>query len=586
MTLNEALIRTIVGIANFEKGKAYYQSSAVKDARKRGNRLMADVEGSQLQPYQVTITLSDIRSNMLSEDSISTARCTCPYANSAENYCKHIAAVLITYVRAPAAFEIRPEAGALLKTLSLEHLQTLWQTLLTQQPDMLDWLETAVVALTTNPQPSAVPSTKRPPSIDVKAYRRQITNILRGVDYSRPYQTISGITEQLQEMENQARVFLEAGDGKNALTILSVIAEEVIPKYENLEDETQLSDYLYSWSNAMAEAILSIELSLEERKKLQEQLDDWSNTLADYGSEESVALAQSALDSSSPENLDQTDWADRAEWGHDELTELRLKIAERTQDAELYLAMCLQAGAHLRYAQKLVALGRTTDAHEYALHSLTRTEDALVLAQAFQALSANQQAYEMGVYGLTLAGYKYNLGKWLAVYAESLGKNEASLKGWQAAFNERCDLEIYGHIKRLSGTGWPTLQPTIMRNLEAIAARSDIRPLIEVLLSEGSVDRAIAIWDNSRWKHHTLLAELVDAASATHPNWAIHQLLEQASSEIERGSTHYGAAAAWLKRLKAVYVQHARLAEWTICIEGIRATNSRKRSLLPLLSGL
>ncbi len=249
---------------------------------------MADVEGSQPQPYQVTITLS--------EDSISTAHCTCPYANSAEKYCKHIAAVLITYVRAPAAFEIRPEAGALLKTLSLEQFQTLWQTLLTQQPEMVEWLETAVAALTTNPRPNAVTTTKRQTTIDVKIYRRQIANILRGMDYSRPYQTISGITGQLQEMENQARAFLEAGDGKNALTILSVIAEEIVPKYENLEDETQLYDYLYSWSNAMAEAILSVELSLEEKKKLKEQLDDWSNMLADYGSEELVALAQSALD--------------------------------------------------------------------------------------------------------------------------------------------------------------------------------------------------------------------------------------------------------------------------------------------------
>ena len=260
----------------------------------------------------------------------------------------------------------------------------LWQTLLKQQPEMVDWLETAVAALTINPRPNAVPSTKRPTSIDVKTYRRQIANILRGVDHSRPYQTISGITGQLQEMENQARAFLEAGDSKNALTILSVIAEEIIPKYEILEDETQLSDYLYSWSNAMAEAILSIELSLDEKTKLKEQLDDWSNMLADYGSEEFVALAQSALDSSNPENLDQANWADRAEWGHDELTELRLKIAERTQDAELYLAMCLQAGAHLHYAQKLVALGRTEEAHEYAMRNLTLYRGCVDTGAGFQ----------------------------------------------------------------------------------------------------------------------------------------------------------------------------------------------------------
>ncbi len=96
MSLNDALVRTLVGTANFEKGMAYYQHGAVQNARQRGDQLLVDVEGSQPKPYQVQISLA--------QGGIATMRCTCPFVASAGNYCKHIAAVLITYVQAPGTF--------------------------------------------------------------------------------------------------------------------------------------------------------------------------------------------------------------------------------------------------------------------------------------------------------------------------------------------------------------------------------------------------------------------------------------------------------------------------------------------------
>jgi uncharacterized Zn finger protein len=132
MALHENLVRTLVGGQTFERGEAYYQQGAVQHPSRRGNLFLADVEGSQFQPYQVRITLAD--------GTIAAAQCTCPQTG----YCKHIAAVLIAYVRQPELFTTRAEPDSLLRDLSAEQLKTLWENLIAQKPELADWLETAV----------------------------------------------------------------------------------------------------------------------------------------------------------------------------------------------------------------------------------------------------------------------------------------------------------------------------------------------------------------------------------------------------------------------------------------------------------
>src|SRR5260370_29492378 len=142
---------------------------------------------------------------------------------------------------------------------------------------------------------SSVPTEPRRSRLSIESYRRQINAILRLADYSRPYQTIYGITERLGEVEDQAMAFLSGNDPHSALAILTEIADQTIPNYEQLEDETQLADYLTGWAKTMAEAILSVELTPKEKAALAKKIKGWQNTLADYSVEESIELAAIAL---------------------------------------------------------------------------------------------------------------------------------------------------------------------------------------------------------------------------------------------------------------------------------------------------
>src|SRR5262245_54920498 len=211
--LNESLIRTIVGSQNFELGDSYYRQDAVRDTFRQDDQVTARFEGSQYEPYEVKVTLA--------QGGIGVARCTCPYG-AGGNMCKHVAAVLIAYVRNPENFATRPDPMTLLQDLSQEQLTGLWKKLITQRPEIADWLAMMVTGLAT----SGAPTEPRRTALNIASYRRQISAILRLADYSRPYQTVYSIIEQLSEVEDQAKAFLAGNDPHSALAILTEIADQ------------------------------------------------------------------------------------------------------------------------------------------------------------------------------------------------------------------------------------------------------------------------------------------------------------------------------------------------------------------------
>lgn len=101
-TITEATIRSLATPESFSRGEQYYRPGMVSDIERRGDVLRAEVEGSSYTPYRVTIELDE--SGIISTD------CTCPYDWG--GCCKHIVAVLLTYVceREEIAEQPAPEA--------------------------------------------------------------------------------------------------------------------------------------------------------------------------------------------------------------------------------------------------------------------------------------------------------------------------------------------------------------------------------------------------------------------------------------------------------------------------------------------
>lgn len=125
LTLDQ--IRTYATEKSFARGEKYFWDDAIFEPLKRGNVLEAFCEaGSQPEPYFVTATLD--------ENGVVEASCTCPYEYGGA--CKHVVALLITYVRRAQVFTDYPPIEAALNARSKDELIALVQKMLGYYPDL------------------------------------------------------------------------------------------------------------------------------------------------------------------------------------------------------------------------------------------------------------------------------------------------------------------------------------------------------------------------------------------------------------------------------------------------------------------
>ena len=126
-TITEDDILERVTEKSFERGMDYYDSGMVESAVLRGNRLFAEVLGSEWDPYLIGVTFRENDFN---------ASCTCPYDWG--GYCKHIVAVLLTFIHDRDRIDVRPPIEELVSKLDTEELRTLAIRMIESDPKLAD----------------------------------------------------------------------------------------------------------------------------------------------------------------------------------------------------------------------------------------------------------------------------------------------------------------------------------------------------------------------------------------------------------------------------------------------------------------
>ena len=129
--LTEAHIRELASEQSFERGETYYHDGAVIEPIRQARELRAQCEGSDYEPYQVSATLA--------EGGIAETSCTCPYDHG--GICKHVVALLLTYVHEPQSFRSIPPLAALLARRSQEELIALIAEMVKRKPKLLSLVE-------------------------------------------------------------------------------------------------------------------------------------------------------------------------------------------------------------------------------------------------------------------------------------------------------------------------------------------------------------------------------------------------------------------------------------------------------------
>jgi uncharacterized Zn finger protein len=603
--LTEAVIRAGANDKSFQRGRELYRNGAISNAAIQGHTLSGECEGNESPFYKVRVELDS--------GGIRSAMCTCPYDFG--GYCKHIVALLLAYAQKPKQFAARQEPAELLAGLTREQLLALVTKLLREQPDLYEWVETALSLPAASGKGKS--KTAKRKQVDTAVYQQRVRAIMHSLNHMRTseaYWHVGGLVGELDGVRRSAIEFLDAGDAESALQILLTLVKESHDGFDDIDDSNgELGDFFMGVGETLAEVILSLDLNEEEREDLASDLDELHDQLSDYGVEGlgvAIAAAEHGWDETPrekparhavEEDEDESEWDDEdesefevdysgqfgASWPHDDpdqaLTRAKLNVLERQGRTDDYLALCVKEGEHLRYALRLCELSRVSEAVSHGLKHLMVANEALLLARALRESGHLDEAIKVGERGLKLAGRKTGLGEWLGPVEEAQGRGPQALEAWRAAFRERPSLATYQTIKRLAGVRWGRLKSEVMATLNK---SYDKQPLAEVLLFEREWDAAIKVADQKD-VYHTVVETVAEALVQHRPEWVIRASIKQAEELIvQTKSNLYPAAADWLKRAKAAYAKLGRTSEWQKYLRELKEQYKRRPALQAQLARL
>ena len=564
--ISENQLRSLSSPGSFARGRELYRTGAVYNTFRRGNDLKGKCQGTSAPYYQLHIRMD--------EDGIQAANCTCPFEWG--GYCKHVIALVLTYIHDPQVFIEQKEIGALLKDLDRDVLVSIITKLTENNPDLYAWLQTYIEAATVKSDP-AKPGKRQKSRVSRTEIRKQTQGILhslQGYRMSEAYWMMGGMVEQLRQVIESAQAFLEAGDAEGALTILTVVLTEVSGSYEQFDDsDGELGGFLDDLALPMTEAILSANLSRTEARNLARELEPVIDALVDYGIEELevvlTALERNWLDMPAPtRDFDPDD---------NILVEASLNVLERQNRVKDYLEMCLQTGEYRRHILKLIEMGEIKKAVQTAEETLNEAEDSLAVGIALRDSGYMDDALRVAEQGLELSGDKSRLGKWLGPVEENRGQTEQAIRAYLAAFTSQPSLELYSTLRRLSSAEWDDMKPVLMKVLRV----SDYQHvLVDVYLFEEEWDRAIAVADKAGLWNYSLIEKVADAVLPFRQDWVIQASRIQAEALIAKTqSKYYAIAAHWLAKMRQAYLSSGRKTEWSTYLDGLKSTYARRPAL-------
>lgn len=132
--LTEGMIQSLdLAAGIYERGRGYFQQGMVLSLTQRGDTLLAEVEGSDDEPYTVSVRVSD--------GQIVTTDCSCPYTEEWGGVCKHVVAALLTALHRPREIEQRTPVAELIAGLDADQLRQLVQRLAERTPAVTETIE-------------------------------------------------------------------------------------------------------------------------------------------------------------------------------------------------------------------------------------------------------------------------------------------------------------------------------------------------------------------------------------------------------------------------------------------------------------
>ncbi len=570
--ITEQMIRDRVGERSFARGKRYFENGAIFDARRAGMTLKALCQGSMPSPYRVEVTFF--------QEGIASANCTCPVG--AGGYCKHVAALLLTWLYEPEKFRESPPLAQRLRALDKDALIKLIERMVEHSPDLESAVEMWIPALTGEK------------AIDAELLRARVRRIIEHIPYE--WGASYAAAAELGEMVKEGKMLEEAGRWWEAAQFYGVIAEEVLNSYEKLyEEEGEFLNVVVECEEGLVRSLAELRDPGQRQAVIRRlyELWEWDVLQGGYGVGDWAYLALE-------EELTPEEHAMVAEWAQEAVEEEKAKESEsylsrwRLQaygrliiallwdslDDEAFLKLCRETRLQASVVEKLVEMGRVDEARREAV-SLTNRELLHAAQRIDEVLGQRQLARELL---LTRADSTKDtrIVDQLLVWAREEGDTDMAFRLAQRRFEMQPDLESYKvwrEIGRERGD-WESVRGEILHHLQQ---KGMWHLLVEIFLDEKAYDDAIAAfrsWRQSSWGNIHFMVRVADALADARPQAALEIYAEAVEQWVaQRKRPSYAEAARLLKRIRDILIRQGEARVWEELIASFRQRYKRLPAL-------
>jgi len=487
--------------------------------------------------------------------------------------------------------EYSPTLETLLQGMDRAQLLALVRHLMEQQPNLVSLIRQQMILSQPFALNKIVNDFQSLSQTHSTTMRRQVRDCLRSGE---PLQKLRSLLEKLP-------VFLEAGEGGQALALLEVITDEYIQDQENCdedeyegydfyENDERIINFLEELDQAWAETILNIQLTVEQRQHWDRCFHGWEDDLDHSIIEYFFSAAPAALkygwdDPALQQVLqgknEELPWED--ENGKDSLVKVYLRLLENQQRYQEYLLLAKAARHDLTYILMLIELNDIPRAVTACLEKLTDSIDILKVAQILGEKQAYTEALKITRYGLTLEDYNTSqLAEWTCNFAEKVGQNDDALQAGILACQKKPNLSMYLKVKNLAGVRWPTVREQLLVQLRVIKHHYYDYENIAIFLHEGLIEEAISALPN--YAGESIIKRVIEAALPTHADWVISIAQRRIEAILKSGKpSNYNEMINWLEKLKSVYMFKQQHQEWQNYLIELREQHKRKPRLVELL---
>ena len=574
-TITEQDIRDIIDTASFQRGQTYFNSDAIFNARQQSITLKARCQGSRSQAYRVEATFDNA--------GIVSNQCSCPLGG----HCKHVAALLLTWIHHPEEFLDQPEVDELLEKSTKAELISLIKKMLRREPDLESLLQTV---------------NKEHAAANPEMYRRQVNKAFQhgGHEWGDTYE----VGNELYSVKETADELAQQGDYASAVTVYESIINGIIENYDSYEDE---EGELGSVINDCVEELDTCLANVQDDKALREHIMQVLFTAYRFDVEAGgIGIGEEAPDillkhATSDERRMIAAWVrkeiakpDNSGWGSRFRDQwyggFLLELEAGNLDDEAYLRVCRETGRIADAVERLLTLGRLEEAIRDAEGE--GDYDLMSMADIFVQHGHHTEAEKM----IRLRAKKSDdtrLLDWLKKHYLARNDKVAALDmALELFYKQPPVLAYYQEIRLLAKMldRWEDLQPKIMAYLKKT---QNNYLMIQVALDEGDIVEALVLLRTSQARGNTtaygsgyfygysgIEIEVAKAAEATLPRESIEIYQKHVERLInQRGRGSYQQACQYLLKIRDLYKKLGENEKWTTYITNLQEKNRTLRAL-------